>query len=93
MKRRKPSIFVGYSSCLSLFLSTSSTAATYIFTALTCTTTTIGVEPCSLNAETLYDFQHSHTEIFEKFQYFANITEEKGDRGVKGGPKTSLLSG
>ncbi len=41
------------SSCLSFFLS-ASTAATYIFTALTCTTTTITLDPCALNAE----FQH-----------------------------------
>jgi len=38
---------------LSFFLS-ASTAATYIFTAPSCTTTTITLEPCALNAE----FQH-----------------------------------
>jgi hypothetical protein len=35
---------------LSFFLSTS-TAATYIFTAPTCTTTIITLEPCALNTE------------------------------------------
>jgi hypothetical protein len=38
---------------LSFFLS-ASTAATYIFTAPSCTTTIITLEPCALNAE----FQH-----------------------------------
>jgi hypothetical protein len=37
-----------------LFFPSSSTAVTYIFTALTCTTTIISLEPCALNAE----FQH-----------------------------------
>jgi hypothetical protein len=41
------------SSPLSFFLS-ASTAATYIFTARTCTTTIISLEPCALNAK----FQH-----------------------------------
>jgi hypothetical protein len=41
------------SSCLSFFLS-ASTSPTDIFTAPTCTTTTITLEPCALNAE----FQH-----------------------------------
>jgi hypothetical protein len=41
------------SSCLSFILS-ASTAATNIFTAPTCTTTIITLEPCALNAE----FQH-----------------------------------
>jgi len=49
---RKPSILMvsWVSSCPSFFLSTS-TADTYIFTALTCTTTVISLEPCALNAE------------------------------------------
>jgi hypothetical protein len=55
MKLRKPSILVvnWVSSCLSFFLSTS-TAATYIFTAPNCTTTIICLNPCALNAE----YQH-----------------------------------
>jgi hypothetical protein len=36
------------------FFLSASTAATYIFTAPTCTTTIISLEPCALNAE----FQH-----------------------------------
>ncbi len=55
LKFRKPSILVVHwvSSCLSFFLS-ASTAATYIFTALTCTISIISLEPCALNGE----FQH-----------------------------------
>jgi hypothetical protein len=66
-----------------------STAATYIFTAPTCTTTIIGLEPCALmNAE----YQPFHTEILLKCLYFANTTERE-DRGVKGGPKTGQREG
>jgi hypothetical protein len=36
---------------LSFFLSTSSAATTYIFTAPTCTTIIIILEPCALNAK------------------------------------------
>ncbi len=52
MELRKPSILVVncVSSCLTFFLSTS-TSATYIFTAPNCTTTIIILEPCALNAE------------------------------------------
>jgi len=46
------------SSCLSFFLS-AFTAATYIFTAPTCTTAIITLEPCALYAE----FSAFHTEI------------------------------
>ncbi len=70
-------------SCLSLFRSPS-TAATYVFTAPTCTTTIIGLEPCSINAETLYDFQHSILKILK--------IPKEGMR-VKGGPKRRLLFG
>ncbi len=45
--------FYSVSSPFSIFLSASS-AATYISTALTCTTTIISLEPCALNTE----FQH-----------------------------------
>jgi hypothetical protein len=48
------------SSCLSFFLlRASTTTATYIFTAPTCTTTIITLDPCALNAE----FQAFHTQI------------------------------
>jgi len=95
MKLRKPSLLVvnWVSSCLSFFLS-ASTAPTYIFTALTCTTTIISLEPCALNAE----FQHfvlrwsiSYWDLI-KCSYFADTTE-RGDRGVKGGPKTGWRQG
>jgi hypothetical protein len=71
------------SSCLSFFPS-SSTAATYIFTALSCTSTIISLEPYALNAE----FQHfvlscsiSYWDLI-KCPYFADTTE-RGDRGWK----------
>jgi hypothetical protein len=48
-----------------------STAATYVFTALTCTTTIITLEPCALNAE---------SQDFTKFPYFADLTQ-RGDSG------------
>jgi len=48
------------------------TAATYIFTALTCTSTIITLEPCALNA-------FSYPDLI-KFPYFADTTE-RGDRG------------
>jgi len=51
------------------------TAATYIFTAPTRTTTIITLEPCALNAE----FQHFILR-FNKIPYFADITE-RGDKG------------
>jgi hypothetical protein len=46
----------------------------YTFTAPTCTTTIITLEPCALNAE----FQHFIT----RFHHFADTTE-RGDRGAK----------
>jgi hypothetical protein len=60
MKLRKPSILVvnRVSSCLSFFLS-ASTTATYIFTAPNCTTTIITLEPCASSAE----YQGFHTEL------------------------------
>jgi hypothetical protein len=54
------------SSPLSFFLS-ASTASKYIFTAPTCTTTIITLEPCALNAE----FQHfilRFNKIFDTLQ-------------------------
>jgi hypothetical protein len=48
------------------------TAATYIFTALTCTTTTITLEPTLCI---------SYPDL-RKFPYFADTTE-RGDRGRK----------
>jgi hypothetical protein len=72
------------SSCLSFFLS-ASTAATYIFTALSCTTTIIPLEPCALNAE----FQH----FIPRFHKFSLVCRPHSKRGigVKGGPKTGWL--
>jgi len=54
LKLRKPSILVvnWVSSWFSFFLSAFTTATTYIFTARTCKTTIITLEPCALNAET-----------------------------------------
>jgi hypothetical protein len=60
------------------FLFASTTAATYIFTTLTCTTSIITLEPCALNAK----FQHFILRFNQKFPYFADTTE-RGDRGVK----------
>jgi hypothetical protein len=51
--------------------------AVYIFTALTCTTTIITLEPCALNAE----FQH----FIPRFYKISLLKE--GIEGVKGGPK------
>jgi hypothetical protein len=59
------------SSYLSFVLSTS-TAATYIFTAPTCRITIVTFKPCALNA--YYDLI--------KFHYFVDTTE-RGDRGWK----------
>ncbi len=61
------------------------TAAAYIFTAPNCTTTTImsRLEPCVLNAE----FQHFILR-FNKNVFTLRIPLKRGDRGVKGGPKT-----
>jgi hypothetical protein len=75
------------SSCLSFFLR-ASTAATYTFTATTCTTAIISLDPCALNAE----FQHfvlsysiSYCDLI-KCPYFADTTE-RGDRGGERRPK------
>ncbi len=66
------------------FFLSASTAATYIFTAPTCTTATITLEPCALDAE----FRHfvlswsmSYCD-FIKCLYFADTTE-RGDSGWK----------
>jgi hypothetical protein len=82
----KPSILVvnWVSSCLSFFMSAST--ATYIFTALTCTTTIISLKPCASYAE----FQHfalscciSYWGLI-KCPYFADtIDRDRGDRGWK----------
>jgi hypothetical protein len=92
VKLRKPSILVinWVSSCLSFFLS-AFTAATYIFTAPNCTTTIISLELCALNGE----YQHfilscSIPSIlrFIKMSLLCGYHWKRGDRGVKGGPKT-----
>ncbi len=76
------------SSCLSFFVS-SSTAATYIFIALNCTTAIISPEPCAFNAE----YQHFILR-FIKMSLLCGYTTERGDRGgVKGGPKTGWRQG
>jgi len=53
-----------------------STAATYIFTAPTCTTTTITLEACALNAE----FQHFILR-FNKISLLLLIPLKEGIRG------------
>jgi hypothetical protein len=70
------------SSYLSFFLS-ACTAATYIFTAPTCTSNVITLEPCALNAE----FQHFIT----RFNKIALPLKERFE--VKGGPKTGWRQG
>jgi hypothetical protein len=69
------------SSCLSFFLSAFS-AARYIFTAPTCTTTIISLEPCALNAK----FQHFILR-FNKISLVRRYHWKTG-YGVKTGPKT-----
>jgi hypothetical protein len=68
-----------------LFLS-ASTAATYIFTTPTCTTTTLTLNPCALNA----DFQHFILRFNKNFITLwiplkEGIGESRGDRGWKRG--------
>jgi hypothetical protein len=53
-----------------------STAATYIFTTPSCTTTIITLAPGALNAE----FQHFILRDLIEFHYFLDIAE-RGDRG------------
>ncbi len=104
--------FLWYSSCLSLFLS-ASTAATYIFTAPTCTTTIIGLERlhcCYIyfHCSYLYNYYNWSWTLFLKcwnFIWFSTFHSEilknsstfpislKEGIGVKGGPRTRLLSG
>jgi hypothetical protein len=60
-----------------LFFLTTSTAVTYIFTAPTCTTTIITLEPWALNAE----FQH-FIPRFNKTSLLADLTQ-RGDRRWK----------
>jgi hypothetical protein len=59
-----------------------STAATYIFTAPTCTTTIVTLEPCALNAE----FQHFILRFNKKF--LLSFTTERGDSGEREGDFT-----
>ncbi len=66
----------GFDPHLSFFLS-ASTAATYIFTAPTCTTTIITLEPCALNAK----FQHFILR-FIKTAFLCGSHSKRGDRGV-----------
>jgi len=63
------------SSCVSFFLCT---AATYIFTAPSCTTTIITLERCALKAE----FQH-FTPRFDKISLLCRYHWKIGDRGRK----------
>jgi len=65
------------SSNLSFFLS-ASIAATYIFTARTCTRAIITLEPCALNVE----FQPFHTEILMNFRILCGYRWKWG-RGWK----------
>jgi hypothetical protein len=72
------------------FFLSASTAATYIFTAPTCTTTIIGLEPCALmNAE----YQHFILRMsLLKCLYFADTTE-RWDRGGERRPKDRAKRG
>jgi len=77
------------SSCLSFFLSTS-TAATYIFNAPTCTVTIITIKPCPWKAE----FQHfiptfNRISLLCRFNRISLLCGYHSRRGfaVKGGPK------
>jgi hypothetical protein len=69
------------SSPLSFFLS-ASTAPTYIFTAPTCTTAIITLEPCALNAE----FQHFILR-FNKISFTLEIPLKEGIRGESRGDR------
>ncbi len=72
--------FIRFWPHLSFFMS-ASTAATYIFTASTCTTTIIGyLEPCALNAE-FSKLSISYPDLI-KLPYFADLNQ-RGDRGWK----------
>jgi len=75
---QKPSILMvnWVSYCLSFFLS-ASTAATYIFTALNCTTTVTSRKPRALNAK----FQHFVVRFNKMFLLCYTI--ERGDSGWK----------
>jgi len=67
-------MIIWVSPCLSFFLSTS-TVATYIFIALTCTTSIIPLEPYALNDE----FQHLITRFNKISSHYGYI-----ERGVWG---------
>jgi hypothetical protein len=81
MSGTRTGLFRNFDSKFPFSLSASS-PATYIFTAPTCKTTRMTLEPCALNAE----FQHFILR-FNKIPNFANTTK-RGDRGAKAGPKT-----
>jgi hypothetical protein len=90
MELRKPSILVVncVSSCLTFFLS-ASTTATYIFTAPNCTTTIISLEPCALNAE----YQHFILRFIKMSLLCGYFVKEGigGERRPKDRVKTGLL--
>jgi hypothetical protein len=65
-------------------LSTSFGGTTYIFTALTCTTTIISLKPCAWNAE----FQHFIMR-FNKISLLCKYHWKEGTRGWKHGPTQS----
>jgi hypothetical protein len=67
-----PILVVNWVSSYLLFVLSTSTAATYIFTAPTCRITIVTFKPCALNA--YYDLI--------KFHYYVDTTE-RGDRGWK----------
>jgi hypothetical protein len=73
---------------LSYFLS-ASTAATYIFTAPTCTTTIITLEPCALKCRVS---SMSYPGLI-KFSYFVNLTPQRGDIGGERRPKERVKKG
>jgi hypothetical protein len=60
----------------------------------TCTTTIITLEPCALNAEFQRFVLSCSISFWDliKCPYFADTTE-RGDRGVKGGPKRGWRQG
>jgi len=88
MKLLKLSILVvnGVSSCLFFFLSDSTAAAAYIFTALNCTTTIISLGPRALSAE----FQHFILR-FNKMSLLCGYQRTGGERRPKDRVKTGLF--
>jgi len=90
MKLLKLSILVvnGVSSCLFFFLSASTAAAAYIFSALNCTTTIISLGPRALSAE----FQHFILR-FNKMSLLCGYQRTGGERRPKDRVKTGLFYG